>query len=357
MENLSFLVDKSDLDKTTVSSQEKPVLESGEVLFQIEKFAMTTNNITYAVLGHELKYWNFFPAIDPWGIIPAWGFAKVIDSKVDEIKVGQRYYGYIPMSNYLKIKAGKISPFGFSDIAAHRKGLAPIYNNYMLIDNDLSYSPELENYLPIIRPLFSTSFLNYQLLKTKSFFEADQIVLTSASSKTALGLAYLLKQNQAADQKSIIGLTSTRNVPFVENTGFYDQVVSYDDRANLLNQDTTVVDFSGNGSLLKSIEGDLGEQLKFISLIGFADWKSRISEIKIPVAEFFFAPTFGQQYFKEVGVAVAMKHISIAMKDFIKTMQSSIEISYVEDFEALANLYKGMLAGKVDPAKGYIWKT
>src|SRR5258706_10968234 len=44
----------------------------GEVLLQIEKFAFTANNVTYAAFGEAMKYWHFFPAKDEsqWGRIP-----------------------------------------------------------------------------------------------------------------------------------------------------------------------------------------------------------------------------------------------------------------------------------------------
>lgn len=36
-------------------------LAVGEVLVKIDRFAITANNITYAVLGDKLGYWQFFP--------------------------------------------------------------------------------------------------------------------------------------------------------------------------------------------------------------------------------------------------------------------------------------------------------
>ena len=71
--------------------------------------------------------------------------------------------------------------------------------------------------------------MNYYFLKDENFFNAEQIILTSASSKTALSLAYLLNENQSKDKKNIIGITSKKNFEFVETVKFYDQVVSYSD--------------------------------------------------------------------------------------------------------------------------------
>ncbi len=54
------------------------------------------------------------------------------------------------------------------------------------------------------------------------------MVLTSASSKTAISQAFQLKSRGKA---RVVGLTSARNKAFVEGLGYYDQVVTYDDVA------------------------------------------------------------------------------------------------------------------------------
>ena len=40
------------------------------LLVKVDRFALTANNITYAVMGDQLKYWDLFPAPDGFGIIP-----------------------------------------------------------------------------------------------------------------------------------------------------------------------------------------------------------------------------------------------------------------------------------------------
>ncbi len=67
------------------SSNHKIAFADDEVLFKIEKFGLTANNIIYAAFGEATHYWNFFPvnqithaeANHDWGRIPAWRFASV----------------------------------------------------------------------------------------------------------------------------------------------------------------------------------------------------------------------------------------------------------------------------------------
>ncbi|MDA8972399.1 MAG: DUF2855 family protein [Saprospiraceae bacterium] len=355
--NKNFLVHKTELNNTKLSDSEISELQNGEVLFRIDKYAMTTNNITYAVVGHKIGYWQFFPAEEPYGIVPVWGYADVVESKHDGVKVGERFYGYFPMGNFLKIEVGKCSPFGITDGSTHRAELAPIYNSYSNIKADVSYNQEMEDYAPIVRPLFTTSFLNYQFLKSEIFFDAEQIIITSASSKTSMGLAFMLKKNQEDDGKRIVGLTSPGNLEFVKNTGYYDEVIAYNDLEKDLNQkDSIVVDMAGNSKLLFRIYDFLNEKLKFSSLIGLTDWTSEKEFKTLPRSKFFFAPAFAQQLFKEWGIEKANKEIAMAGESFTRDASQWMDLVYFNDFKSLSKLYHEMLQGKVDPRKGNIVK-
>ncbi len=350
-----FLVDKTNLFKTTFSENPLTPLAEGEILFKIDKYAFTSNNITYAVVGEQVKYWDFFPAENPWGMVPVWGFAEVAATKNAEIKLGDRYYGYFPMSNYLIVKPGQIKPHGFADTSEHRSALAPVYNFYTNNTTDPGYAKEKEDFQPIIKPLFATAFLIYYFLKDNDFFTAENIVLTSASSKTALGLAFLLIKNKSDDGKKITGLTSGKNIDFVKNSGYYDEVIAYENATDYLSQkNTVVVDFAGNSKLIQAIYELLGDTLKHVALIGLTDWKSFNPLQQIPVAKFFFAPTHIQNKYKEWGAEKTNLLLGKAMSGFIRDAEPWIELTYIHDEASLANLYTDMLKGAIDPSKGYI---
>ena len=89
-----FVVAKSHLRRTEFQDVAPPPLADGEVRLVIERFALTANNITYAVFGEMMKYWDFFPAAEGFGRVPVWGFARVEASNHPGVAVGQRYYGY-----------------------------------------------------------------------------------------------------------------------------------------------------------------------------------------------------------------------------------------------------------------------
>ena len=113
-------------------------LAAGEVLLRIDRFALTTNNITYAAFGDAMmKYWSFFPTGDEaWGHMPAWGFADVVASSVEGVAVGERFYGYFPVASHLRMRPVRVTGRGFYDGAPHRGELVSAYNQYMRCSHD-----------------------------------------------------------------------------------------------------------------------------------------------------------------------------------------------------------------------------
>ena len=84
------------------------------------------------------------------------------------------------------------------------------------------------------------------------------LILSSASSKTAYGCAFAL---QGAGVR-LIGLTSPGNKATVERLGLYDQVLCYDDVAEIdTARQSVYLDFSGQGHLAETLHTHLGRAL------------------------------------------------------------------------------------------------
>ena len=180
-----FVVNRKNYAENKWLTREAEV-EDGQVLAEIEKFAFTANNITYAVAGDMLNYWAFFPASEDWGKIPVWGFAKIVKSKCAEIPEGERIYGYLPMATAFVMQPEKVTAGSFLDLYKQRRELHPVYNSYSRVEAKRPHD-DLE---PILRPLYTTSFLIDDWLADNNFFGAKQALLLSASSITGLALAY-----------------------------------------------------------------------------------------------------------------------------------------------------------------------
>jgi hypothetical protein len=215
MQATDFVVTKDDLEQCRVIERRLPdadALPGEALLVKIDRFAFTANNITYAMLGEQMKYWQLFPAPKGFGNIPVWGFGEVIASKHPAVPEGERLFGYLPMATHLVVEACDVSKRGLRDAAAHRQGVAPVYNAYARVTDDPAYAGRQGDYQALLRPIFMLSFLVDDFLAEKQFFGAHSVILSSASSKAAFGLAHLLRSLRR--DIHVIGLTSLGNLDF-----------------------------------------------------------------------------------------------------------------------------------------------
>ena len=272
----------------------RPLVE-GEARLALQHFALTANNITYAAFGDAMKYWQFFPAPDAaWGCLPVWGFAVVSESRAEGVAVGQRVYGYFPAGSHLVVTPGRVRATGFFDTAEHRQELAAAYQQYVFCAADPAWQPRLEGLQAVLKPLFVTSFLIDDFLSDNQFFGARQLLLSSASSKTAYGTAFCLAQRRGTPAAPrVVGLTSPGNLAFSRSLGCYDEVLSYDAVAGLDPSVPTIyVDFAGNAALRRAVHERFDEALRYSSSIGGTHWEQLGSGGRLPGPRpiLFFAP-------------------------------------------------------------------
>jgi hypothetical protein len=351
-----FMVRKDDLtqvrfDAFTLRPDD---LQPGQLLVKVDSFAITANNITYAELGDRMSYWGFFPAPDSgWGIIPVWGFADVIASRHDTIAVDERLYGYFPMATHLVMQPTRLTDSNFIEGAPHRAGLPPAYNSYLRITTDPAFADPFEPYQALLRPLFVTSFLIDDFLADEHFFGAGTVVLSSASSKTAFGLAHLLHRHRNV---TVIGLTSPGNRGFVERLGCYDRVVTYDRIAAQPLEDAVYVDFAGSADIRRAIHEHYGERLKYSCAVGLSHREMNPPGKGLPGPKplFFFAPDRIVKRGKDWGRGGLETRLNAAWTDFVPVLQGWITVIRGTGRAAVEAAYRATLAGQVRPDEGHI---
>ncbi len=358
-----FLVNKKNLAQAQIKDSKIDVeaLTLGQLLLKVNSFSFTANNITYAALGDSMGYWRFFPTTLDMGIIPVWGFADVVASQCDDIQVGERLYGYYPMASHVIVEPKHIATGGFVDGTVHRAKLPIIYNQYSRCSHDPMYTKESEALQMLLRPLFTTSFLLDDFFASNQFFNASNILLTCASSKTALGMAFLLKHNRQQRQQNydIIGLTSAANVAFVESLGCYDRVLSYQEINTLENLPASaIVDFAGNSDLLLQLHTQLAKTLQYSCRVGASHWQQTggaLKDLPGPQPKMFFAPTQGKKCVEEWGQKVFQDRLAKGWLEFITFVQHWMQVEYISGPKAVQQAYGEVLAGRNNPQTGYIF--
>src|SRR4051794_18327820 len=236
-----LLMDRADLSHTELVDTSDPEPGPGQVVLRVDRVGMTANNVTYAVFGDAMNYWDFFPTEDPaFGRVPLWGFAVVEKSAVPGVAEGTRMFGYLPTSSHLVVEPAKVDAHGFRDASAHRQHLPAPYNGLTTTTADPSYDADREDLQVLYRPLFMTSFMLADFVTDNGCFGARSAVISSASSKTAYGTAFLL------DGIHRIGLTSEGNRAFTESLGCYDEVRTYDEVEDLPQDPAVYLDVAGD---------------------------------------------------------------------------------------------------------------
>ena len=360
LEGLDFVVDRKQWHKTRFSeSQISTDLAPGQVLFRIDRFAFTANNISYAMAGDMLKYWNFFPvegrgAEEGWGRIPTMGFGDVIASTHDDVAVGTRCFGFYPMSKYLLIEPSSASPSSIVDGVPHRADLAPAYNQYNPVQGDALYTPSREDELMLMRGLFMTSFLSEDFMAESNLYGAKSVIISSASSKTSIALGFLVSRK---GQARAIGLTSPRNLDFTRKLGFYDEVLTYDQIASLpADQPTVFVDMAGNTRVSRDVHEHLGANLVYSQRIGGTHWDAGggDGDIPGPAREFFFAPSQIQKRMADWGPKGFQQRLGASWKEFQDASNAWLQIERAYGRDAVERVYQATLEGSASPAQGNV---
>ena len=351
-------VDRSDLHRVRAVTRPPAPLVPGEVRIRVDAFGLSANNITYAVFGDLMRYWDCFPGYEEdgvsWGRVPVWGFGDVVESTVGGVSEGARVYGYFPLADELVVMPGRIDDVGFSDTAAARQAIPTVYSRYSVTTADRVYRPDREDQHMLLWPLFVTSFVIDDFLADRDLFGSRTAVVSSASSKTAIGAAFLLAEREGVE---VVGLTSVGNLEFVRSLGCYTTVLHYDGIDDLAAVPSCYIDVAGRKDVTYAVHTRLGNDLRYSMVVGDTHWDDATAAEGVlpgPRPEFLFAPVqiakrrsdWGRDGF-ETAVAAAWDRI-------IPWTDEWLTIRHATGAEATEAVYRTVLDGRVDPRTGHI---
>jgi hypothetical protein len=348
----ALAVARDDLSRTTLLEGAVPHVRDGEVLLRVDRVGLTANNVTYAVLGESFRYWDFFPTEPGWGLVPLWGFADVVASAADGVEVGGRVYGYLPPASHLVVRPGRADARGFRDASPYRAELPSPYNVYALTTGDPAYEAHRENLLVLYRPLFYTSFMLADRLEDNGFFGAEVLALSSASSKTAYGTAFLLR----GSGPQVVGLTSPGNVTFTASLGCYNRVLPYDAARELSpTAPTAYLDLAGDAHLRARLRQHLGERLVHEAVVGATHRDpAGAHALSGPRSTVFFAPDQMRKRSGDWGREVLDQRFAEAWQRFAAAVEEWVDIVVQHGPEALRDGWLEVLAGRSAPRAGHV---
>ena len=345
-------VQRDDLSVTELIDESPPTLGDGQALLRVDVVGLSANNVTYAVLGEQFHYWDFFPAPAPWGEVPVWGFGEVVASNHPDLDVGRRFYGYYPSASHLVVTPDPGHPVGFKEVSQHRAHLPSPYNTYDDVADDHIDDAHLEHLHALYRPLFWTSFMLADRVIDADPDEKSLVVMTSASSKTAYITAFLLHRAG----RRVVGLTSARNVAFTNALRVYDEVLTYDDVTHLAAEPTTVLDFLGDDDVDATLSDHLGEHHSRVIVgvtgqVAGPDWTLEA----IATEAVFFAPTQMKRRLADWGREELERRYQEAWTTFVAEADGFVDVVVASGLEALQEGWHEIQAGRVDPRDGMVF--
>ena len=348
-------VKRDDYRTVRIVDHGRPDLDDGQTLLRVSRFALTANNVTYAVAGEAMSYWTFFPAAEGWGRVPVWGYADVEASRADGLQVGERVYGYLPMSSHLVVTPTRVSESGFVDATPHRAQLPPAYNQYQRVAGTSDYEPTREREYAILRPLFVTSFLIDDWLDDNGTFGARSVVLAERVEQDGarLGPSVVVERRHRRGRPDVEGQRRFRHIRGLLRP-----------RAHLRRHHCAarrrafgVRRHGGRGAGARGgAPASRRRALQHSCLVGITHWEDERpqGDVPGPAPTFFFAPDQLVKRRADWGAGGVESHIENAWIGFLTSVDAWLTIEEHEGFDAIEPTWLEVLEGRAAPDVGHV---
>ncbi len=374
--------------QTVVVHDALPPLQQGQIRMRVDKVGLSANNMFYAQMGEApfLKFFSVYPVESRPELanVPAWGSGTIVASANPDFEVGEHYRGFLHMANVVQMKAKRTAD-GFVAYGGNRDKLNRAYNGFIKVRDEKSPfhgTGSKADLATVAAPGALSGFILCELLRMNAFYGGDSIVLTSASSKLSLAIAFLLKaEREQGTLKRVIGYSSPNNVEFVRSTGLFDDVLTYDQE---LPSDSSLkpvlIDVAGDASIYRRIHKRLAKGLAVggthsraksstFAAFGPSGLLKMIGSMVAPPAvgkwldknlhpplEMFFAPTVMTQLVARWGKNVLDEKCDAALAAFVDAALDNRWITVVraESTGTIQSEYRRIVEGTVPPSEAII---
>jgi len=347
----ALVIRKSDPADCKIATIPLAELDEGEVRVKIEKFGLTSNNVTYAALGGTMAYTEFFPlAEDPaYACLTVWGMATIEESRAEGISAGDRCYGFFPAAGRAVFRVADATGSGFRVDRPDIPSEYDFYHVYNMVGRDPFHVAGSEELMVVLRPLFLTGLLLADYLEVLEYFDAKHVLISASASKTSFGLAHAL---HTAGTARVVGLASDVSKAAAERMGVYDEVVTYEQVDGLRVEDSVYVDVCGKPELRPRLAEHLGGALKRIIAVGMTSWREAkfegLTKTEGIETEFFFAPAWTERRRKEAGDAFLGKLVGDWQAE-AQAAKAVFAVSESSGADALLAAYTGFVDGDARP--------
>jgi len=362
-----------------------PELEEGCVLLRIDKFAFSQMALGYLMKGFTRTFsaYHSFYEYPEEGMYRSgcWGSCTVLESLHPKVAVGTRLYGLVPPSRYQMQRVGGFIPANrrTGEVAKVELAMEGVpFNLRRFQEMEILYDPNsadaiaqtdaqtecqvdeekaiLEDWNLVFREVYTMAFyMDENLLVDTGMI--NSVLVSCASSKTALALAYCLRMRE---MRCVVGLTSPEHLEFVKATELYHEVFTYD-QADALPNDRTVVymDFKCDGELRQAITLRMGTNLMYNMVLGPAVFQKRMKDqvFEKRAREVLFDESSWRERRRmvaEVTKTGRNEKLKYSFPAFVERMRKNLQLRHISGAEAFKSRYDSIYSNDVPPNEAYV---
>jgi len=236
----------------------------------------------------------------------------------------------------------------------------------------------------LYRPLFWTSYWYEDWLSCSQYRGATKILISSASSKTAFCVAYLIRKRIVKGELSgikVIGLTSKKNLAFTKGLSLYDDVINYDSFTSAPSLSITqggdkwlYTDVAGNDQLNERVFHHFGSHLVTSIALGLTNLSPSSSSPSSPSINWstntftndhppsspatlqqFFMPEWLAKRRSQLSVAHITRMQNLAWEELMNDCKGWVEMHRVFGAENVKAAYEDVVKDGLGPERGLIW--
>lgn len=148
------IVDKKQYDKQyffDIDRSNLPELAPDSVRIRAQLLGLAANNLAYCAMGDVLHWYDAYPLpgglpeqfndASKYAVPPGWGYAKVEESTIEDLKPGTMLYGMLPTSSLvadLRLAPSQEGPSHWIEFSQHREQMMSLYKRYIVADSDFA---------------------------------------------------------------------------------------------------------------------------------------------------------------------------------------------------------------------------
>lgn len=405
------VIDKADYKKQRLVSipGELPPLAPSSVRVRSSLLSLTTNNITYCRLAHIANWWSTYslPANIPkeyndaekYGRIASWGFGDIVESNVESVPVGTKFWGYMPIGT-LPVDM-PVTPFEgikgqWINTDPARQVLMPVYNWYLTEPPSGAEDKESLGWDALVFVMFFTGYAINRFalacneaefchplggdigkIPSGSWSKEDAniddavVICLAGSGKTGLTFAQQLRaaRPKSRQPRKVISLGSEGSAAFTETTGYYDDVLLYDDKTPEtlkrigIDQHTKVmlVDFGGRGNACSEWYEALEPAAKSVVMLGVGSTPTPgavSDQAKMAAQGRVQANASGLRQFAidTLGPDGYLESLKSAWRQLLKEgALPGVKLVFEDGMEAFSAAWDKLCAGEVSADKGLVF--